>query len=271
MSEPWREMTLGAVVKETGGSIKTGPFGTALKAAEYTEHGAPVISTGEVGYGRLRLHDRTPRLGGSALERLHDYVLEKGDIVFSRKGAIDRSAWVGESEAGFFLGSDALRVRFDTSRHDSRFIAYGVLNPVARAWVRQHASGTTMPSLNQEILSRIPLLIPPLQEQRRIAGVLGTFDDLIDTNERLVSSLREQVTTLFQRMMRTEPLESRPFFSVYEVDFGAPFSGDHFTTSGNGMPLLRIRDLKTIRRPGDATPGHGEPDRDRADRPQPVG
>jgi type I restriction enzyme R subunit len=51
--------TIGALLDETGGSIKTGPFGTKLKASEYTSTGVPVISVGEVGFGRLRIHHDT--------------------------------------------------------------------------------------------------------------------------------------------------------------------------------------------------------------------
>lgn len=47
-------------------------------------------------------------------------------------------------------------------------------------------SGSAQPSLNRNYLKQIPVSLPPLNEQQRIAEVMGALDDLIDTNERLV-------------------------------------------------------------------------------------
>jgi len=42
-------------------AIKTGPFGTLLKASEYSEiDGVPLISVGEIREGFLRVTDHTP-------------------------------------------------------------------------------------------------------------------------------------------------------------------------------------------------------------------
>jgi hypothetical protein len=46
------ETTIGHILEKSCGGIQTGPFGTKLKAAEYTADGVPVISVGEIGYGR---------------------------------------------------------------------------------------------------------------------------------------------------------------------------------------------------------------------------
>ena len=84
--------TLGEFLDATEGSVQTGPFGTKLKASEYTETGVPVISVGEVGFGRLRLHDKTPKVDNTVWERMPEYLLKTDDIVFGRKGAVERSA-----------------------------------------------------------------------------------------------------------------------------------------------------------------------------------
>ena len=160
-----------------------------LKAAEYSESGVPVISTGEVGHGSLIVKEKTPRVDSVVTQRLSEYVLQTNDIIFARKGSIDRCARVREHEDGYFLGSDGLRVRLGPG-NDARFLAYQLQSSGVRNWLIQHAGGTTMPSLNQEILGRIPLVIPSLEEQRRIGGVLGALDDLIDTNRDLCDRLR---------------------------------------------------------------------------------
>jgi len=157
----WMTTTIGALIGNDGGNIKTGPFGTILKAKEYSKLGVPLISVGEIGYGSLNIHDSTPRVPHQVIERLPEYLLEAGDIVFGRKGAVDRSAIVKCEQAGWFLGSDGIRLRLPNTC-DSGFIAYQMQSTETRSWIIQHATGTTMASLNQAIIGRIPILLPPL-------------------------------------------------------------------------------------------------------------
>ena len=203
----WYDTTLGEVVTKGGGSFKTGPFGTTLKASEYSANGVPVISVGEVAYGSLVLRRDTPRVSPQVTERLPEYVLNHGDIVFGRKGAVDRSAWVQLDQHGWFLGSDGIRARL-TSLVDSRFIAYQLQGPHIREWLLQHASGSTLLSLNQTTLSRVPLVMPPLEEQGAIAKVLGALDDKIASNTRLASISAALSRVLFEAALQEGAVES---------------------------------------------------------------
>ena len=54
-----------------------------------------------------------------------------------------------------------------------------------------------MASLNQEIVSRIPLYLPPLQTQHKIASILSAYDDLIENNTRRIAILEEMAQTLY--------------------------------------------------------------------------
>jgi len=156
------ESTIGALLDATSGSIKTGPFGTKLKASEYTATGVPVISVGEVGFGRLRVHHDTPRVDETVSSRMPEFLLKAGDIVFGRKGAVERSAQVQPDEDGYFLGSDGIRIRLNGEECDPKFISYQLQTRAHRSWMIQHAAGTTMPSLNEGIIRRIPIVLIPV-------------------------------------------------------------------------------------------------------------
>src|SRR2546429_6910135 len=204
----FRRMTLGELLIVCCGSIKTGPFGTVLKAAEYSSSiGVPVISVGEVGNGDIRIGDRTPRVDETITSRLPEYVLRAGDVVFGRKGAVDRSAWLRPHEDGYFLGSDGIRVRFGREV-SSRFMAYQFRLEPVRQWLVQHSAGTTMASMNQKILERLPVQVPRLAQQRAIAEVLGALDDKIVANDRFMATMLDLAIVRFGRFSRIHPGES---------------------------------------------------------------
>lgn len=215
---PWQQTTLGDLLR-SGGSIKTGPFGTTLKASEYAQFGVPVISVGEVGYGSLQLRADTPRVSTETTDRLSEYLLETGDIVFGRKGAVDRSAQVKDTEHGWFLGSDGIRVRLPESISSS-FIAYQLQRESTKRWLLQHASGSTMLSLNQKILDRIPLSLPPLSVQEAIAEVLGALDDKITANTKLATTADEFAGSLFRQALISAAYSNETFAKLAKVSGG---------------------------------------------------
>jgi type I restriction enzyme S subunit len=182
------QTTVGELLKREGGSIKTGPFGTALKASEYSLDGVPLISVREIGHGSFHIDSKTPRVSEQTTSRLPDYLLEEGDIVFARKGGIERCALVKREQAGWFLGSDGIRLRAPKSC-DARFLAYSFQTRAIKDWLIQHSTGSTMASLNQATIARLPIDLPSLQEQSKISAVLETFDNR-------VALLRETNTTL---------------------------------------------------------------------------
>jgi len=60
---------------------------------------------------------------------------------------------------------------------------------------------TGMPKINREDLDGIPLVVPPLPEQRRIANILSTWDQSIVTAERLFANSQMQLAALLQQLL----------------------------------------------------------------------
>ena len=195
--------TIAALLAMHGGSIKTGPFGTVLKASEYAIEGVPLISVREIGHGAFHIDGKTPRVGTATLARLPEYILAEGDIVFARKGGIERCALIRKQQAGWFLGSDGIRLRPPKSC-DARYLAYCLQTQAVKKWLLQHSTGSTMASLNQATVGRLPVELPSLSDQRIVADTLESLDDRI-------TLLRETNATL-------EAIAQAPFKSWF-VDF----------------------------------------------------
>lgn len=183
------------------GEIRTGPFGTLLKATEYSgREGVPLISVGEISVGRLRITDRTPLVPIAVVKRLPQYVLKEGDIVFGRKGAVDRSAMVTSEQDGWFLGSDGISIR-PAKSCCALYIAYQLQRNEVRSWLIQNATGTTMASLNQDLLNRVSIPYAPLPEQRAIAAALSDTDALLSSLGRLLAKKRDIKQGVMQQLL----------------------------------------------------------------------
>ena len=118
--------------------------------------------------------------------------------MFSRVGSVDRRSLVREEEDGWLFSGRCLRVRPNREFLDPSYLSYFFGLPAFQEYIRSVAVGATMPSLNTKILSDVPVLFPPLPEQRAIAHILGTLDDKIELNRRMNQTLEEMARAIFQ-------------------------------------------------------------------------
>ena len=198
MSSEIKESCLGEIVASGEAALQTGPFGTMLKASEYSKSGAPVISVGEIREGFLAVESKTPRVSEEVISRLPRFILEENDIVFGRKGRTHRNALIKKEEEGYFLGSDGIRLRVNSDTLCPKFISYQLRSKKAENWLKMNSEGTTMPSLNQDILSRFPITILPTSDQKAIAHILGTLDEKIELNRKTNKTLEGIAKALFK-------------------------------------------------------------------------
>ena len=195
--DSWEYTTLGAACERGGGDIQTGPFGSQLHAADYVPSGIPSIMPQNIGDNRI-LENGISRITPQDAKRLSRYLVREGDIVYSRRGDVERRALVRRYEDGWLCGTGCLRVRLGENNIDSKYTAFYLGHPSVREWIVRHAHGATMSNLNTSILSACPFVIPPLNEQRAIAHILGTLDDKIELNRRMNETLEAMARALFK-------------------------------------------------------------------------
>lgn len=194
----WKEYKLGEVAE-----VQTGPFGSQLHLRDYKLIGIPIITVEHLVGNRI-IHSDIPLVGEEDRKRLARYSLKTGDIVFSRVGSVDRCAHIGERENGWLFSGRLLRVRSNTDLVDPRFLASYFSQESFKETIRMIAVGATMPSINTEILSNVDILLPPLPEQRAIAGVLSSLDDKIDLLHRQNKTLEGMAEALWRKMFVEE-------------------------------------------------------------------
>ena len=193
----WELTTLGDVAARGGGGIQTGPFGSQLHASDYVQDGIPSVMPQNIGNNRID-DEGIARITEHDALRLSRYLLRSGDIVYSRRGNVERRALVRVDQDGWLCGTGCLRVRFGNGPVVPEFAAYYLAHPTVRAHIVQHAIGATMPNLNTSILSGVPFLLPPKVEQVEIGSLLGALDDKIDLHRRMNETLESMARAIFK-------------------------------------------------------------------------
>lgn len=103
--------------------------------------------------------------------------------------------------------------------------------------------GSALPYLRQSDLERIPVCVPPNDEQRRIAGVLGALDDKIESNRRIAVKCDEVASELFgQAASMNQKLDE-----VSEVRMGVSPPGFSYNETGEGIAFFQgVRDFSYL-------------------------
>jgi len=182
MVKAWTNTPLGKVA-----DIKTGPFDSTLHASDYVNLGTPIITVEHLGEYSIN-HINLPMVSDSDKKRLSAYILQKGDIVFSRVGSVDRNAYVTSQEDGWLFSGRLLRIRtLESCILNSRYPGYYFSFEPTRTRIRSVAVGQTMAPLNTKLLKSFIVGFPLLCEQRRIAEALSNTDAMLSSLEKLIA------------------------------------------------------------------------------------
>ena len=198
-------------------------------------------------------------------------VPKKGDMLLTSVGTLG-IPYIVQDEVFYFKDGN-LTWFYDFDGLDSHYLYYWFLSPVGKMNIDSKAIGSTQKALTIETLSKFEISLPSLEEQRRIAGILGAIDDKIENNRRINANLELQAQALYKQWFVDFEFpneEGKPYKSsggkmvdselgqipegwrvgdIYKyvnVVYGAPYKSALFNERKDGNPLIRIRDLKTF-------------------------
>lgn len=197
MREGWKEYTLGELCSIYNGSIQTGPFGAQLHEKEYDLNGDyHVVMPKDIDGNSVNLNS-TARISDITFGRLSRYAIEVNDIIYPRRGDISKRAFIKNNLKGI-CGTGCLRVRFNSPEISVNFLNYYLSLDESINWLNLNSVGATMKNLNTKILGDLPISLPPLETQKKIASILSGYDDLIENNLKRIKILEEMAQQTYE-------------------------------------------------------------------------
>jgi type I restriction enzyme S subunit len=127
-----------------------------------------------------------------------------GDIIVTRRGRVGDTAVIPDGLT-CAIGQNLVLLRSDGAQVDQNFLRWATRGPDWQREVnRLRNVGAVFDSLNVRDIARLRIPVPPLEQQRRIAGVLGVLDEKIEFNARLCERLAETALTSVRRLLATK-------------------------------------------------------------------
>ena len=189
----WEKVKLGDIAT----CIQPGPFGSQLHNSDYSKEGTPIIMPKDIVGGAI-VHSGLLKVSEEHVKRLSRHQVYEGNLMVARKGDVRKCAYITANENGWMTGSNCLKVVLDESKCYPKFIYYQLRSEHIGRWLEKVSIGATMPSLNTGLLSGIEMVLPPIEIQKQIAGILSVYDDLIENNQKQIKLLEEAAQRLYK-------------------------------------------------------------------------
>jgi type I restriction enzyme S subunit len=131
-----------------------------------------------------------------------------------------------------FTNQQVNSVIVNEGENDPFFVFYLLRHHTAQ--IKAQAGGAATPIINKTAFSNIEVRVPFLHVQRKIAGLLCAYDDLIENNARRIRLLKELAKTILRGAHEHEPdaWMLLPIGEVYEELFDGPHATPKPSTAG---------------------------------------
>jgi type I restriction enzyme, S subunit len=188
----WLTVPLGTLAEfRNGVNYNKSNFGTGIKVIGVSDFQDHVRAS----------FDQLEQINPEGVVR-KEHLLRDGDILFVRSNGnrdlIGRSLFVSGLRENVTHSAFSIRLRFTSSQCCPRFYAYLFRSTLIRQALSMFGGGTNITNLNQGILERLQVPVPPIAIQDRTASVLSAYDDLIENNTRRIKILEEMAQMLFR-------------------------------------------------------------------------
>tara|TARA_R110002051_G_scaffold78626_1_gene142201 strand:+ start:7738 stop:9063 length:1326 start_codon:yes stop_codon:yes gene_type:complete len=194
--EEWEEVSLGDVC-----NVK-GKYGIGAAAVEFSNDLPRYLRITDIDDDG----NYSPEKEVSVSEENWDeYVLNKGDIVFARTGNTTGKTYLYQEKDGVLVYAGFL-IKFAPNPEilNCNYLKFFTQTKQYWDWVRTMSVRSGQPGINSNEYGKLKLLLPPIEEQKKIVSLLETKENEIEKNQACVKELKKQKQGLMQQLLTGE-------------------------------------------------------------------
>ena len=190
----WKNTSLGEVVQclKNGTTAKQNSSGVGLPVSRIE-----TISAGKINFEKIRWTHLSA-------EDLKDFILQKDDVLFSHINSVAHIGKVARYDGSkkLYHGMNLMLIRYNPTSIDPIFGFYLLSSRNAKIYFETRCKkAINQASLNRGDIASLPIPLPPLPEQRKIAAILSSVDDAIEKSSAVIDQLEVVKKALMQELL----------------------------------------------------------------------
>ncbi len=211
------------------------------KATDYVPSGVPFIMANNLVNGLVDFKD-CAFISERQAQTLRKGISHPGDVLLTHKATIGRTAIVTDEYDTIILTPQVTYYRVKKGLNNRYLKYYFDSRPFQKLFANWAGSGSTRAYLGITAQKKLPIVVPPVDIQCRIANMCGILDDKIELNQRINDNLEQQTTALFSSLYAHSDNEIS-FTEIIEVlGGGTPKTGENKYWNGE-IPFFTPKDV----------------------------
>ena len=197
----WDISGLAGLAPKDRSVIRTGPFGSSLKGEHWRESGRPVVTIGSLGEA-VFIASELLYVDEVTAARLADFELIPGDVVFSRVADVGRSVVVSETERGWIMSSNFMRISCDPAKARPHFLQLLLASSVlVRGQLRTTVNSAGRDVANSAVLKGLSFPWPSPREQDEILRRVHAIGQLLIQEQAQLKKLLDGKSGLMDDLL----------------------------------------------------------------------
>lgn len=217
------------------------------KTPDKKDSGIPLITAKIIKDGRLNTATEFISVEDYPLWMTRGYP-EVNDVVLTTEAPLGEVALIKNKNIA--LAQRIITLRGYKNILDNKFLKYWLQSEQGQYELESRASGTTVFGIKSSFLKKIPISLPPYNEQVAISSVLYSIDEKIDLLHRQNKTLESMAETLFRQWFDVDSNDEWQEKNVLDI----------FTLVGGGTPKTSVAEYWTDEIPwisgGDISAAH---------------
>ena len=183
-----------------------GPFGEyvdfqegpGILAKDFHETGVPLLRLKSIESSTATLTGCNFLNPEKVESKWSHFKLSMGDLLLSSSASLGRVSEVDESTAGAVAYTGIIRMRPSNALMTKGFIRYFLQSRLFSHQIERSATGSVIKHFGPMHLKQMGITLPPIEDQKAIAHILGTLDDKIELNQKMNQILEEIAKAIFK-------------------------------------------------------------------------
>ncbi|KYN85120.1 type I restriction endonuclease subunit S [Vibrio cidicii] len=198
LPDGWEWVCFDQISDNENNALKAGPFGSALKKSDCTDHGYRVYGQEQVIAGDETLVSYY--INEEKYQQLEACSVKSGDILISLVGTIGKVLILSDKVESGIINPRLVKLSLN-SEIQRKYIKAYLDSPLAWHFFNGFSHGGTMDILNLGILRKLPIPLPPVEEQKEIVRLVDQYFAFADTIEAQVKKAQARVDKLTQSIL----------------------------------------------------------------------
>lgn len=220
-----------------------------LRTSEFLDQGQYLLITGtDFGNGSIRFNS-CHFVKKERYDQDKNIQVKNGSILITKDGTLGKVAYVENLNKPATLNAGVFNVKTKGNDVDNKYLFQYLKAPFLMKYVDEKSTGGTIKHLNQSILVNFPVVLPGVEEQRKIGEFLSHIDSILTLHQRKYEKLLNIKKSMLEKMFPKEgevipEIRFKGFTGAWEQrKFGEMANRRSEVSASGNLPRVEYEDI----------------------------